>query len=118
MKTLLGTSTRKPRKSRQFPPTPNEPVATTTSSAAPRVTGEEKEQKKSPLPDTSPETEFKRVLDSSDLTGVQRNRQIAELAYNLFLQRGKELGHALEDWLEAENRLQAHITAETLGGIE
>ena len=33
--------------------------------------------------------------------------QIAERAYELYLGRGGEDGHALEDWLAAENELQA-----------
>lgn len=32
--------------------------------------------------------------------------QIAELAYFLYEKRGHEPGHELEDWLEAESRLQ------------
>ena len=33
--------------------------------------------------------------------------QIEERAYDLYLQRGREDGRALEDWLAAENELKA-----------
>jgi hypothetical protein len=33
--------------------------------------------------------------------------QIEERAYELYLERGGEDGHALEDWLAAENELKA-----------
>lgn len=32
-------------------------------------------------------------------------QQIAELAYNLYLERGCQEGHDLDDWLEAERRV-------------
>jgi len=61
---------------------------------------------------------FEENLDSSESSGstcVQRHRQIEELAYNLYLQRGKEPGHAFEDWLQAEKRLRTLIAAEEFG---
>ena len=54
-------------------------------------------------------------LESSGSTDVQRQRQIEELAYNLYLQRGKEPGHALEDWLQAEKRLRTLIAEQKFG---
>ena len=53
--------------------------------------------------------------ESSGSTDVQRHRQIEELAYALYLQRGKEPGHAFEDWLQAEKRLRTLIAAEEFG---
>ena len=35
----------------------------------------------------------------------QGKTAIAELAYQLYEQRGRQDGHDLEDWFEAENRL-------------
>jgi hypothetical protein len=50
--------------------------------------------------------------DSRNSTDVQRRKETEELAYELYLQRGKEPGHAVEDWLEAEKRLRYRIAAE------
>lgn len=36
---------------------------------------------------------------------VPTNNQIERRAYELFLERGSEHGHALEDWVAAENEL-------------
>ena len=33
---------------------------------------------------------------------VSREAEIRELAFSLYEQRGRQLGHELEDWLEAE----------------
>ena len=35
----------------------------------------------------------------------QVKQRIAELAYQLYEKRGKQPGHELEDWLEAERRV-------------
>ena len=50
--------------------------------------------------------------DSSNSTDVQRRKEIEELAYELYQKRGKEPGHALEDWLEAEKRLRYRVAAQ------
>jgi hypothetical protein len=36
---------------------------------------------------------------------------VAELAYELFQQRGGEHGHDLEDWLEAERRVRQTLSS-------
>lgn len=36
---------------------------------------------------------------------AERQRRIAETAYTLYLQRGGEHGHAMEDWLRAERQV-------------
>jgi len=38
-------------------------------------------------------------------SGKDYQRKVAVLAYALYEQRGREDGHALEDWLEAEQRV-------------
>ena len=45
-------------------------------------------------------------------TRVPSHEQIEQLAYNLYLRRGKKTGHALADWLAAEKRLRALIAEE------
>jgi len=35
----------------------------------------------------------------------QVRRQIEELAYRLYEQRGRQPGHEIEDWVEAERRI-------------
>ena len=42
---------------------------------------------------------------TSDTIPPQVKKQIAELAYRLYEERGKEPGHELDDWLEAERRI-------------
>jgi len=44
------------------------------------------------------------AADTQDTTGKDR-RKVAVLAYALYEQRGREDGHAVEDWLEAEQRV-------------
>ena len=66
----------------------------------------------------SEEEEFKWSSGSwnePDWIGLAEGRQelIEEFAYNLYLQRGKEPGHALEDWLEAGKRVRALVFADT-----
>jgi hypothetical protein len=39
-----------------------------------------------------------------------------KLAYELYLRRGRQPGHELEDWLAAENRLCAYYYGERYGG--
>lgn len=43
-------------------------------------------------------------LDTQAITGKDKTR-IAALAYVLYEQRGREDGHDLDDWLEAEQRI-------------
>lgn len=47
-------------------------------------------------------------------------QKIAELAYSLYERRGKEPGHELDDWLEAERRIlgkrKSRRTLEVKGG--
>lgn len=38
---------------------------------------------------------------------LSKGHEVAELAYELFMQRGGQHGHDLEDWLAAERRLAA-----------
>ena len=74
-----------------------------------------------PVPDAGAQTESKHIkgfednlarVNSRNSTDVQRRKETEELAYELYLQRGKEPGHAVEDWLEAEKRLRYRIAAE------
>jgi len=43
-------------------------------------------------------------LDTQAITGKDKTR-IAALAHELYEQRGREDGHDLDDWLEAEQRI-------------
>jgi hypothetical protein len=38
-------------------------------------------------------------------------QRIAEVAYDLYLRRGRVPGHEMEDWLEAERRVRAQSAA-------
>jgi Protein of unknown function (DUF2934) len=44
------------------------------------------------------------LFETQSITGNDRTI-IASLAYGLYEQRGREDGHDLEDWLEAEQRI-------------
>jgi hypothetical protein len=44
----------------------------------------------------------------SESTGPNRD-EIAARAYELYLERGEEPGHALRDWLDAEAELKGEI---------
>ncbi len=44
------------------------------------------------------------TFDTQARTGKDRTK-VAALAYGLYEQRGREDGHALDDWLEAEQRI-------------
>jgi hypothetical protein len=46
-----------------------------------------------------------RAKASSESDLVPTSAQIAERAYHLYLARGAEPGHELEDWFEAERQL-------------
>ena len=48
--------------------------------------------------------ETKAPWDTHAIMGKDQEK-IATLAYALYEQRGREDGHALEDWLEAEQRV-------------
>lgn len=48
----------------------------------------------------------------ADWTNEQR-RQIAERAYYYFVERGKQPGHQLEDWLRAEAELASAASVKT-----
>jgi len=46
------------------------------------------------------------AVDTQDTTG-QDQRKVAVLAFALYEQRGREDGHDLDDWLEAEQRVES-----------
>ncbi len=46
------------------------------------------------------------VEASLQLQEEEQNLKTAELAYGLYEQRGREDGHDIDDWLEAESRLE------------
>jgi len=98
-------------------PLPHEPDVTSARSAPRSATCEVEEQIRSRT-NAGPQTEVNHAVDSSDATGVHRHREIEALAYNLYLQRGKEEGHALEDWLEAEKRFDNLIAEEEFGDTD
>ena len=52
--------------------------------------------------DSSERTEAQEQDRSLDLT---REEKIRHRAYEIYLERGGELGHDLEDWLQAEHEL-------------
>lgn len=58
----------------------------------------------------TPRKPKEQVAASSDWTEDQR-KQIADLAYQRFLARGAEHGHAMEDWLAAEAELAAALSS-------
>ena len=51
-------------------------------------------------------TEARPVKPAGDRSTVTQE-EIAQRAYELFLARGGEPGHDVEDWIEAERQLQA-----------
>lgn len=64
-------------------------------------------------PRTTPETKPDRTISYTNVLSPVANRlegpteeQIAKRAYELFLARGSEHGHALADWLQAERELR------------
>ncbi len=87
---------------------------TATNGATPRDDGSKNASKSS----CSGLMENSAWLNSSNSTDVQRRKQIEALAYNLYLQRGKEPGHALEDWLEAEKRFDTVISNEKFADMD
>jgi len=117
MKTLPIASGRKPRKTQVRVPLPHEPDVTSARSAPRSATCDVQEQIRS-RSNAGPQTEANHAVDSNDAAGVHRHRQIEELAYNLYLQRGKEPGHALQDWLEAEKRFDTLIAEEEFGDTD
>jgi hypothetical protein len=55
----------------------------------------------------------------SDLSPQRRHpitEAIANRAYELFLARGSEHGHALDDWLQAEQEVLEEIKGRTAAG--
>ena len=91
MKSSLAVRSRKPRKSQGVPLRPTELGR----------------HERSPFPSAS-----------TDAVVPHRQKEIEALAYNLYLQRGKEPGHALEDWLEAEKRFDCLIAKEQFGDTD
>ena len=63
---------------------------------------------------TNCELDLERLFykDTSCSTRVPSHQQIQQLAYDLSLGRGKQPGHALDDWLAAEKELQELIASE------
>jgi len=56
---------------------------------------------------------FQSTLEpDASFTRVPTHEQIEQLAYNLYLRRGKKPGHNLDDWLTAENRLHTLLAEE------
>ena len=102
MKTLPVTSRGKLRKRHPVAPLSREHDAATTS----------------PLPDATSRTKSEQVVNSAEPNGVPSHKQVEALAYRLYLQRGKQPGHALEDWLEAEKRLRSQIAEEMAYRLE
>jgi hypothetical protein len=47
-----------------------------------------------------------------DVTAITEH-EIARRAYNLYLARGREPGHQLDDWLQAERELRSSSLAST-----
>lgn len=45
-------------------------------------------------------------VNTSDLTGENISELIRERAYQLFEGRGRQSGHELDDWLQAEQELK------------
>lgn len=60
--------------------------------------------KKHPQSHEESVAEAETSLDTQAITGKDKTR-IAALAYELYEQRGREDGHDLDDWLEAEKRI-------------
>jgi Protein of unknown function (DUF2934) len=60
--------------------------------------------KKHPQSHEESVAEAEASLDTQAITGKDKTR-IAALAYELYEQRGREDGHDLDDWLEAEQRI-------------
>ncbi len=45
---------------------------------------------------------------SQEVINSEREQEIRRRAYELYLERGEEPGHDLEDWLQAERELASH----------
>lgn len=65
---------------------------------------EQRTTKKYPQQPQETGQEAEASLDSQVITGKE-DTKVAALAYRLYEERGGEHGHALDDWLEAEQRL-------------
>ena len=66
------------------------------------------------LNETAPLSEERVIEEESQFyreAGVlaPTHEQIAELAYALYVARGRIFGHALDDWLEAEKQLSEEV---------
>jgi hypothetical protein len=55
----------------------------------------------------APEASRQEPAPTTPLTPEERHRRIAEAAYRKAEQRGFEPGHELEDWLAAEEEIEA-----------
>ena len=51
-------------------------------------------------------------LDDPDSAGVKKHREIAKLAYELWIQRGCPIGSPEQDWYSAEEHIQGQATSE------
>lgn len=51
------------------------------------------------------------VEEGEELPQLTREQKIRNLAYEIYLQRGGQSGYELEDWLQAERKLSASLTA-------
>ena len=54
-----------------------------------------------------PETEDVSQIETEEINDIQQ--RIQERAYELFVERGFEHGHDLEDWLQAEVEITATV---------
>jgi hypothetical protein len=48
---------------------------------------------------------------------AELHHRIADVAYRLYLHRGKLHGHALEDWLAAESLVLSELVMKRAGGL-
>jgi hypothetical protein len=53
---------------------------------------------------------FTQALDLWKISPLELHRRISQLAYRLYLRRGKIDGHDLEDWLLAEREVLNRLT--------
>jgi hypothetical protein len=48
-------------------------------------------------------------MGEASVGSASRDEEIRRRAYEIYLQRGEQLGHALDDWLQAERDLEGGV---------
>jgi hypothetical protein len=59
-------------------------------------------------PSTSRQPSTEAGKEEGSVVNSAREQEIRRRAYEIYLERGEEPGHDLEDWLQAERELASH----------